>query len=565
MRVFTVLAIAFISSFQLVAQIQTGSVPHSLRTNMQMFDRDLRAEELPAPNIGAIIAEDIERDEMGKVPFDGRFIHTSLNLNNSGTWYKLDNGASLWKLKVTSADALGLEMYYDDFFMPPGAELHIYSEDGEQYYGAYTEFNNHETKLFVTEIIKGETTILEYYEPDNVAGQGRISIDRVAYIYRDVSDNGRGGDDCQVHVNCPEGNPWQDQKRGVVRIRMSGTTGGTFWCSGSLINNTAQDCKPYVLSAYHCADDPTITSASYATFRFFFNYERPTCVFASGECTCSGVVPTNQTVVGCTLAARSQNSGGTNSSDFIMFELTDAIPASYNAYWNGWNLQSTNFSGGGASIHHPSFSPKKISFSTNSITSTNVWSNGSALTHWRIVWTGTQSGHGVTEGGSSGSPLFDNNKLIIGTLSGGSSFCNSVVPNGQNAPDYYGKISWSWNQNTGAQVMHLQSKLDPLNTGQTVLQGSFAPCAVSIDEHQISNSISIYPNPTSGLFSVDLGEYSSKFNSLVVYNIVGAQVAQKAINTDLVQIDLSAMPRGLYLVVMELEDQKRITKKISVY
>jgi len=367
-----------------------------------------------------------------------------------------------------------------------------------------------------------------------------------------------------VHVNCPEGGPWQDQKRGVVRIRMSGTTGGTFWCSGSLINNTAQDCKPYVLSAYHCADDPSINSSSYATFRFFFNYERPNCVFENGTCSCSGPVPTTN-VLGCTLAARSQTTNGSNSSDFILFELDNDIPASYNAYWNGWNLQSTNISGGGASIHHPSFSPKKISFTTNNIISSSEWSIGSALTHWRVVWTGTQSGHGVTEGGSSGSPLFDNNKLIVGTLSGGTSYCNSVQPGGQNWPDWYGKISWSWNQNTGAQVIHLQGKLDPLNTGQTVLPGNYAPCLVSIDENYISNSISIYPNPTSGLFSVDLGEYASKFINLFVYNIVGAQVEQKIINNDLVQIDLSSMPRGLYLVVMELEDQKRITKKISVY
>lgn len=565
MRVFTVLAIAFITSFQLIAQIQTGSLPHSFRSNMQMFDRDLQVNELRTPDMAAIIAEDIERDELGKVPFDGRFIQTNFNLKNSGTWFKLDNGASLWKLKITAAEARGLEMYYNDFFMPPGAELHIYSEDGEQYYGAYTAFNNHETNRFVTEIINGETTILEYYEPDNVAGQGRISIDRVAYIYRDVSHNDRGGDDCQVHVNCPEGSAWQDQKRGVVRIRMSGESGGTFWCSGSLINNTAEDCKPYILSAFHCADDPSITLDSYATFRFFFNYERPNCVFEGGECNCSGVVPTNQTVVGCTLSARSQSVGGTNSSDFIMFELDDDIPADYNPFWNGWNLQSTTIVGGGASIHHPSFSPKKISFSTNNITSSNSWSSGSAQTHWRIVWTGTQSGHGVTEGGSSGSPLFDNNKLIIGTLSGGGSFCNSVQPGGQNQPDFYGKISWSWDQNTGGSVIDLKEKLDPLNTGQTVLQGSYAPCLVSIDENQISNSISIYPNPTSGLFSVDLGEYSSKFTGLIVYNIVGAQIAQKTVNSELIQIDLSDMPRGLYLVVMELENQKRITKKISVY
>mgnify|MGYP000502627315 CR=1 FL=1 len=40
----------------------------------------------------------------------------------------------------------------------------------------------------------------------------------------------------------------------------------------------------------------------------------------------------------------------------------------------------------------------------------------------------TANGHAVTEGGSSGSPLFNQNKQIVGTLSGGSSSCEK--PNG---------------------------------------------------------------------------------------------------------------------------------------
>jgi hypothetical protein len=562
MRILSLTALLLTIQLQMFGQIQTGSEPHSFRSNMQMFDRDLRAENLPPLDLNAIEIEDIERASLGKVPYDGRLVPVNFNLLNSGTWFKLDNGASLWKLKISSANALALEMYYDDFFMPPGAELHVYSEDGSEYYGGYTEFNNHETGAFSTEMIKGETTIIEYYEPDNVAGLGRLSIDRVAYIYRNLLDGERGGDDCEVHVNCPEGDAWQDQKRGVVRIRMSGTSGGTFFCSGSLVNNTALDCKPYVLSAFHCADDPTITLAQYATFRFYFNYERPTCVPGSGSCICSGVVPTNQTVLGCTLAARSQNSN--SGSDFILFELSSNVPESFNPYWNGWNLQSTTITGGGVGIHHPDSSPKKISTSTNNITSSNFWSGNPS--HWRIVWTGTQSGHGVTEGGSSGSPLFDNNKLIIGTLSGGNSFCNSVSPNGQNAPDYYGKMSWSWDQNTGSQVIHLKSKLDPINTGQTVLLGTYAPCsATSVDEQQLANEISVFPNPTSGMVNVDLGEYSSKFNQIRVFNAVGALVTQQSVQQSLAAINLSSMPKGLYLIVFELNNQKRITKKISVY
>ena len=52
-----------------------------------------------------------------------------------------------------------------------------------------------------------------------------------------------------------------------------------------------------------------------------------------------------------------------------------------------------------------------------------------------VVFEQTANGHAVTEGGSSGSPLFNQNKQIVGTLSGGSSSCEK--PNGANT---YGKL-----------------------------------------------------------------------------------------------------------------------------
>ncbi|NLA24738.1 MAG: PKD domain-containing protein, partial [Bacteroidales bacterium] len=75
---------------------------------------------------------------------------------------------------------------------------------------------------------------------------------------------------------------------------------------------------------------------------------------------------------------------------------------------------------------------------------------------------------GVTEGGSSGSPLFSNNKLIVGTLTGGSSDCGLPA---QNQSDLYGKFDYHWESNGGADNVRLKPWLDPNNTGATILQG----------------------------------------------------------------------------------------------
>ena len=43
-----------------------------------------------------------------------------------------------------------------------------------------------------------------------------------------------------------------------------------------------------------------------------------------------------------------------------------------------------------------------------------------ANTAFTVGWVSNANGWGVTEGGSSGSPLFNSNGLQIGTLTGGS-------------------------------------------------------------------------------------------------------------------------------------------------
>jgi hypothetical protein len=75
----------------------------------------------------------------------------------------------------------------------------------------------------------------------------------------------------------------------------------------------------------------------------------------------------------------------------------------------------------------------------------------------------------VTEPGSSGSPLFDENHRIIGQLYGGAAACSGNVNNGQ--LDYYGRFNESWD-------LGASEYLDPTGTGVTVWDG-FPDGAVS--------------------------------------------------------------------------------------
>lgn len=410
---------------------------------------------LPTVDMQAVQKEDSTHEANGGAPHFAKLIPVNLTLENSGNWETLYNGDRVWRLAIQSRHAQGLTILYSNFYMPKGATFHIYNEDKSQVLGAFTSINNKSVREFATGVVGGEVSYLEYYEPANVRGEGIIDISAVGHGYRFLEEYTRGSDPCEVDINCSEGSGWQDEKRGVVRILVV-DGGSQGWCTGSLVNNTALDCKNYVLTALHCGVGST--TSNFNQYIFYFNYERSGCG--------SGSSSTSQSITGCAKRASSNDGGGNSGSDFLLVELNNNIPSSYNPYYNGWNA-STTASSGGVGIHHPAGDRKKISTYTQTLTTTS-W--GISGTHWRVYWVATANGHGVTEGGSSGSPLFDNQGRIVGTLTGGGSYCVDI-PNP--SPDAYGKMSYHWGSNPGDD---LSDYLDPGNTGSITLAGTYAPC-----------------------------------------------------------------------------------------
>lgn len=444
----------FTFSSHIFSQVSQGGIPISLEQNVRP---DYETLSFLPPDMESIMLEDQQDAEMGYPERMAVSVIIDRSPANSGTWEYLPDGSRLWRLRLQVPGALALGVYFDEFQLEEGSSLFLYNEDRTQIIGAFTAMNNHSSGYFATQFIQGDAVTIELHVEAGDQENPAMNISEIAYAYRHISfeetSSGRGGSwACMINVACDEGDGWESQSSGVARISIK-IGWSYYWCSGSLINNTNNDRTPYFLTAAHCGEGSTATDRN--QWIFYFNYQASTCVGNWG--------PSNNTVSGCSLKANDLSYADAGS-DFYLVQLNTTPPASYNVFYNGWNR--TNVPGqSGVCIHHPAGDIKKISTYLNPMISSTWW-NG-LPSHWRVLWSSTQNGLSIMQGGSSGSPIFDQDGLIMGDLTGGYASNSCTSP----SPAWFGKIWYSWDQNGTTSSTRLKDWLDPTNTGIEKLPG----------------------------------------------------------------------------------------------
>ncbi len=436
------------------SQSDRTDLPYSFSYDLQStFIKNVPVEKMPYVDVEALKAEDLILDNHKDIPWRfGQNIDVNLGRETHGVEETLKDGSKLWRLSISSPGALSINLLFNEFILPSGAKLFIYNQDRSEIHGPFNDYNNQEDLLFATTLIRGDLITIEYFEPANVAFEGVLRLARVTHGYRGPEEFIKGfgnSGSCNVNVSCPEAAPMEDQIRSVCML----VTGSSGFCTGALINNTSSDGKPYVLSADHCYTNP-------GSVVFWFNWQSPTCANPPSS-------PPYDYVSGASNKARYSN------SDMWLMEINQPVPSNFNVYYAGWNkTNDNNISGKIWGIHHPSGDIKKISWSDMGVSTTTYLQNtvpGNG-THWRI----TQWSDGTTtEGGSSGSPLFDTQGRIIGQLHGGYASCTSLTS------DWYGKLGVSWTGG-GTSASRLSDWLDPLNTGAETLEG-YDPNGPTVD------------------------------------------------------------------------------------
>ena len=543
-KYFILTAVFALLTSMLFAQAENGEFPYSF--NKKVISQSVDVILTPKTDVDKLLREDAAIVEKSRPLRTGIGYSENKTFENSGRKDITEDGGMLWRAQFVSEGAVMTYLVFDKFNIPEEGKLFIYSPDREQVFGPYTNADMQEVGKFETDNIIGDELIVEYYEPADVAFKGEINIAAVMHIYKDFlhvrkDDKGPIGNaegNCHIDVVCPDAQGWGNPIKSVVCIGITAYYydedthqwgWGSFLCSGAMVNNVRMDKTPYVLSADHCvaADDET--------HKFYFNYQTTTCGGTSGN---------YKVANGGTIVARSNTTSTMQASDFLLLKITGSLSVTFrdSIVFAGWDRSGAASIGAG--IHHPGGDWKKISFPQTITAPTS----GSYADKYFVVRWRTNPNKGVTEQGSSGSPLFNFKQQIIGTLTSGMSYCN--YPQGT---DNYGRMSYHWtnNNNTNAD-RKLQPWLDPDNTGVTTLPSMKYDGTVvtGIEDYELKTyTFDIYPNPAQdGLVTIQ-GEFLPETAVCNIYNTMGQLVMSTSVTTDATfTLNVNGLQDGVYFI-----------------
>ncbi len=394
----------------------------------------------------------------------------------AGQWRFDDDGMATWTTRIVSPGAKSLDFEFSRFQLPASARMWISSADGSMTRGPFTAADMNPQGGFFSPYVTGDDAIITISVPKAQRRQVDVRLGSASHAYRGLFESrefaAKSGS-CNVDVACPAGDGWQDpiDSVGQYTFRQGGST---YVCTGSLIANTAGTTTPYFLTANHCVSTETVADSLVV----YWNYQSSTCRTPGSS--------SSGTSLSKTIATHSQSGAAlvaTNSaSDFALLRLDANVPTDSGPYFSGWDARDVAPSGA-AGIHHPAGHEKRISIENDAL-SVSGYGGSSGTTHLR-VWDWDQ---GTTEGGSSGSGLWNPDKRLVGQLHGGSAAC------GNDLSDYYGRIAVSWNGG-GTSATRLKDWLDPANSGALTLNGyrdgSTPPPPPPPSSNELQNGIAV--------------------------------------------------------------------------
>jgi hypothetical protein len=378
--------------------------------------RSITLARPPSLRLGGLTTA--ERGKIGAVGQMQRVgVHRSIQDGtlDRGTWAPMADGHRLWRMEIQSDSASGLRVEFSNFSVGQGK---VWVHSGSTIDGPYTARGPWGNGEFWSGTVQGDSAVIEYEAAGGMNSGGLVNnappfhVHRIAHealnpqtpggaiplVYQTQPDPAAL---CNLDVNCYK--DWLVTKKSVAHIQFEETSGpeqGTFLCSGSLVGTRDNSFKPYLLTAGHCIH----SEDSARSLETFWAYETAGC---------------NQPPPPDRGSLNSQNGGhllgwATIQKGDYSLVLLPNVPQG--VVFSGWDPHDPDLGAQLVGIHHPTGGFKRISFG-HTVPSVDVFVGNdfapSGYYHDVIY------DLGITEPGSSGSPLFSSPGVVVGMLTYG--------------------------------------------------------------------------------------------------------------------------------------------------
>jgi|GEM_PF-4618934 len=371
---------------------QQSDLPLSAKTyfgELSSADQEFLAADQEPPAIGVVRA----LEKPINFNFNSNFLEQGHSTIVDHGKLEFIGNHMIWTTYLEAKDAEGIRIKITQSDLPAVASVYIYNDNGEVY-GPYAASRIGEEGMW-SHVLFSDHAYLQVQLPMDYPDYDSFNIGIEAFCHQVYSYQSRTG--CFEDVNCTAANNFSNieiLKSACAHLQYV-DNGGSYICSGSLINDTNEDhFMPYLLTANHCISSQTVAQSVVS----FFDYETEYCGGPVGEMI---------QVLGAHLTATNA------ANDFTFLLLGENVPTGEDTRWYlGWTTASVSNGTSLYSVNHPAGMPQQYIKSANTTSGFNC--SGFSYSNYHY----TNPVQGATVGGSSGGTVTLENGQVVGQLYG---------------------------------------------------------------------------------------------------------------------------------------------------
>ncbi|EGV33995.1 peptidase S1 and S6 chymotrypsin/Hap [Thiorhodococcus drewsii AZ1] len=304
-----------------------------------------------------------------------------------------------WTVRLDTVGSLATRVRFDDVSLPEGSSLYVYNDAGEVR-GPYSG----KARSFWSHSLPGDRLYVQVDTTGTDSDKVSFKVGAMMLIDSETEAFCPDNAPCIQDGSCYDSSDWEhiDEVRKAIAHINFVEGDGSYMCTGGLLADTDDSSTiPYFLTANHCISTPEVA----ATVEAWFNYQTESC---GAECPS---LSDNTATLGATLLDHSA------VDDHSLMVLNEDPPAE--AWFLGWSSTPVAYIGGTPlyRLSHPLGSPQ--AYSTQEIdayVSPVLYCGTTTMPRGAFIF--SRDVIGATEGGSSGSPVMQENGQVVGQLFG---------------------------------------------------------------------------------------------------------------------------------------------------